>query len=201
MHAGRHSVVPEGDRLRVAERRSSRIAPLVLILILVLALASCTFERRPDRAENGNGDAGADLFRDGEARELQPVDSVLLVVQLYREALEVGDLSRALSFLHPGAALHSNAAALLPTGSSAGEVLLQELRLRQDGLRLEVLDSEATLLGDAALVVKRYRVLVGVADDASESRSGDIAIETVILVRSANGWRIRHLHRSTTDAG
>lgn len=174
------------------------------LVLLVVMLAGCTFERRPDRASNGDGDGAYSLAPEGEARVLQPADSVLLVAQLYREALEVGDLSRALSFLHPGAALYNDAAALLPANASAGEVLLQELRLRQEGLRLEVVDSEATILGDAALVLKRYRVseagAVAASDDEGDSDSSalesETALETIILVRSPTGWRIRHLHRS-----
>lgn len=179
-----------------------RMVPLLLVLLFT---SGCTFERRPDRAADGNLDDEPGLADSSLERVMHPADSVLVVARLYREALEVGDLSRALSFLHPGAALYNDAAALLPPGSSAGEVLLQELRLRQEGMTFEVLDSEVTLLGDAALVLKRYRMLdqdgsvdaqrpAGPAEPTADR--DDVALETIILVRSPSGWRIRHLHRS-----
>ena len=80
--------------------------------------------------------------------------------------------------------------------ASRGEFLL-ELRSRHaEGLAYEMLNQDVLFTGDdAALVVSLLSVLrEGEGESAEEIGR---VLETVMLLRSPEGWKIRHLHRSS----
>ena len=63
--------------------------------------------------------------------------------------------------------------------------------LRAAGASRELRSTVPTLFGDAATVVAE------VAESAAPGAEARTTLETLVLVRGAGGWIIRHLHRST----
>jgi hypothetical protein len=122
-------------------------------------------------------------------------DLALETVRLFRESVAVGDLSLALALLDRDASLVE----VIPGESSEqvtrGELLLELRRRHAEGLHLELLESRITLPAEGvALVLSRLAVLQSGPDGYGEE-VGRVD-ETVVLLVTPDGWRIRHLHRS-----
>jgi hypothetical protein len=178
----------------VSEGRPTEIGrwTVALAAVLLLSLAGCTFEER------GNGNASAPSGAEapeGEARDgrVDPAAAALDVVRTFREATAVGDLSLALALTDRDATFADELAGRLDPGHTRGELLLELRRrlAREGGLREE---ASEVILGEGLAVVVSRLELGGHAD--FEGGTGGTIHETVVLVPVAEGWRIRHLHRS-----
>lgn len=175
-----------------------RTGPVVFVGILLLA--GCTFEHRG----NGNGEPDpttpeADTLDPPTSPPpvVDPATSALNVVRTFREATARGDLALALTLMDRDAFLLD---ALVPDPEgerSRGELLL-ELRalmaegfeFREDSVRVEVPAGMATVYSRLRLVPSEE-----VEEGASDEVERHLA-ETVLLIPTEQGWRIRHLHRS-----
>ncbi len=167
------------------------------VVSVVLLSVACTFERRPDPSD--------EVVEESETQppateEERAADSVRLVQDTFRDAMDAGDLSRALSLVDPGAVILDRFVDLDPETASRGEILLEVLRLEEEGVALEPVESQVSLFQDAALVVTRYQVHQ-VGEEVEESVPSGFATETLLLVRGEEGWRIHHLHRSLGGDG
>jgi hypothetical protein len=167
--------------------RVGRPALLALFLVLPLLQAGCTFERRADLEEDP--EVATPALEPGE--RIRPPASV---VRVFREAVVVGDLSLALSLLHRQATLVDELAGSDAEPATRGELLLELRRRHVAGLVLEVLDSEVDVTGESAIVLTRL-ALIDRGEDGIGVETGR-AFETVHLLLTEDGWRIRHLHRS-----
>lgn len=167
-------------------------------------MSACTLEERPDRpAEREDPSEEPDVGLAAELSEdpadATAADSVRAVASAFRDALEMGDLSSALQLVDRDAVVFDRMGGDPPEGASTGEVLLREIRLRRDGLNLEPLDSQLTFHGDVAVEVTRAEP----SWEGGEDRAGihGPVLETMVLVRTEDGWRLGHLHRSAAPGG
>jgi hypothetical protein len=164
-------------------------------LVLLACAHACTFEPRDtpaddaSTADEGDTIAGAPLSAElSEAAALQTIEH-------FRASVTAGDLSRALAVVDGDATLVDALVGEASEAATRGELLLELRRRHAEGISLEATSSRVTLFpGGIALVVSRLRVLErdpdGVATEAGQMH------ETVLLVGSPEGWRIRNLHRS-----
>lgn len=160
-----------------------------VLLVLVAAAAGCHFEHRPEgRNDAGEAADGADTL---DLSGAAPVtDSVRVAVQGFEEALQAGDLSRAVGALHERATLYDEESGGRWDPSQADSLLPGSLQRRGEQLQWNLRESSVTLFGEAALVVNRYQASI------SRESTPWTAMETYVLLRTPAGWRIRHLHRS-----
>lgn len=166
-----------------------RLAPLAL-LVLVVALG-CRFERRPDLEASpdtaGIADTTAQPVVPGQAIH----DSLRVVVAAYHEALRVGDVSRVASLTVPGSVLVDQEEGVeWRRGEGGSEVLPQPLDPARTGFGWTRAGSEIQVFEETALLVDQYRVTV------SGEEVPWNAVESFLLVRTPDGWRIRFSHRS-----
>jgi len=162
------------------------VRALPTLFAVGILLVGCTFERRPTAGQTVQGTSSSPP----ETVE----DSVLTVVNSLHYARDGGDLAAALVLFHPEARV----SALVPPSPgdpsppwrSAREALEEEgsRSLVQPGLEL-LESSVAWPGGGTALVLRRYV-------DVEQAPGEPSTLETLLLVRGADGWRIRHLHRS-----
>lgn len=152
---------------------------------LLLLSAACTFERRPDpRAP-----------RDPEVPSAAR-DSVAAVVAALDDARRRGDLASALLLFDTAARVTAppQGGAIPPRFLPARDALAAEGGAPGSPAPepLALVESTVELVGTStALALNRYGPSVGTGEA--------FALETLVLVRSGGGWRIRHLHR--TPAG
>jgi len=118
-------------------------------------------------------------------------DSVLTVVNSLQSAREGGDLAAALALFNGEARVSA-----LISGDSSPSWRSPREALEQEGSRslvesgMELLESSVAWHGGGtALVLRRYVDVEQIPGEPS-------ALETLLLVRGADGWRIQHLHRS-----
>jgi hypothetical protein len=162
---------------------------LTLLLLLSLVQTGCTFERRADLHEDP--EAATPALEAGE--RLRPPAAV---VRVFRDAVVVGDLSLALSLLHRQATLVDGLAGSDVETLTRGELLMELRRRHGEGLVLEVLGTEVEVTGESAMVLSSL-ALIDRGEDGIGVETGRV-YETVLLVLTEDGWRIRHLHRSMT---
>ena len=178
----------------------ARVLPAALVMAVV---GGCTLEERPDRpAEEDTSDASDAALADdlpGDEVDGTAADSARAVASAFREALELGDLSSALQLLDGEAVVYDRVGGDPPEGASTGEILLRQIRLQGDGLSLEPLESEFTLHGETAVEVT-YSEASWDGDNGRAGMEGAV-VETMLLVRTEDGWRLAHLHRSVEPAG
>jgi len=128
---------------------------------------------------------------------MDPGEAALSALRTFREAMSVGDLSLALALVDREASLVDQLVGDPDRFASRGEVLL-ELRARlAEGLTMREDSTEVSVTDGSAVIVSRLGLEV--EEDAPESTqalSGRSLHETVVLILTAEGWRIRHLHRS-----
>jgi hypothetical protein len=161
----------------------------LFLLLLPLVQTGCTFERRADLDEDPEAATPA-LEADERIR------SPAAVVRVFRDAVVVGDLSLALSLLHRPATIEDELAGGDVGTLTRGELLMELRRRHVEGLVLEVLGTEVEVMGESAMVLTRL-ALIDQGEDGIGVEAGR-AYETVLLVLTEEGWRIRHLHRSMT---
>lgn len=153
----------------------------------VILLGACTLERRADlEPENG-----ATVGTTGNVAP-STVDSVHAVVSSFHEALAQGDGARIASLTTPGAVLIDQEQSVRWRRAVDTDPTLPTPLVRaRDGLDWTVLGTDFTLLGeDAGILVTEYRARVQ-GEEVPWS-----AVESLVLVRGAAGWRVRYLHQS-----
>jgi ketosteroid isomerase-like protein len=112
-------------------------------------------------------------------------------VESYVRALASGDSLAALALLHPDVVIYEGGHAETREEYRSGH-------LRSDiafasAVKRTVTADDVMLMGDAALYTSEYTA-------AGRFRDRDIdshGTETMVLVRTADGWKIRHIHWSS----
>ncbi|MFW6201112.1 MAG: YybH family protein [Gemmatimonadota bacterium] len=113
------------------------------------------------------------------------------VVEGFSEALAAGDSVRALSYLHPDLVVHEGGHA----------ETLDEYRAHHLGADMAFLaaveqdtrEEHLEVRGETALYLSVY-TMSGTYRDRDVDLSGT---ETLVLVRTTDGWKIRHIHWSS----
>ena len=160
-----------------------------ILLSVALLVAGCHFEQRP--ALSSEDAATLDGTPQTSALGTPLEDSVRAVVQALADALEVGDVSRVAQLTVPGATLIDQEEGLRWSRQDVSAPLPRPLLAQDDDALAWVLaDSQLTPFSDTALLVNEYHAYV-----TGESVPWK-AVETFLLVRTPDGWRLRHLHRS-----
>jgi len=163
-----------------------KLALSVLGLGLVFAASGCRFERRADLTNGG----ALDLELRSEPGSGPMEDSVRVVVNAIAEALHMGDVARVARLTVPGAMLIDQEDAVRWVRDSPTMATPRALTPRSATAAWALASSDFAALGSAALVVNEY---VGVVP----AGGGPLKeVETYVLVRTDEGWRLRHLHRS-----
>jgi hypothetical protein len=179
-------------------------SPALALVLAGLLLAGCTLERRADPDASLRADS--DLVPDEGVLDPQPVpadpaESVRVTLEVFREAIRVGDISLALQLLDAQAMLLDDLALDLGNGASElpptrGELLLALRRRHAEGLGLQVLDTELRWVDETAVLSTRLLLLHRGAGSDAEPDSVGLARESAVLRPTPEGWRILHFHRS-----
>jgi ketosteroid isomerase-like protein len=165
----------------------------LLVLAGALLFAGCRFERRPD-PDTSAAVPDAGLFLPSTLNT--PIeDSVRAVVSALDDALAVGDVSRVAQLTVAGATLIDQEEGIRWARENPAGALPKALTARRDSpLEWALVDSSLTPLDGAALLVNEHHALV-----TGEGVPWK-AVESYVLVRTPDGWRVRHLHRSRGQA-
>jgi ketosteroid isomerase-like protein len=120
---------------------------------------------------------------------------VLRVARSFREALASGDSAAVLALLHDDAIIFE-------TGRGETKQQYRRGHLRADiayatSVRSELVRDDVMLSGDVAIYTREYRSRGRFRDRDVDS----VAAETMVLVRTEQGWKIRHIHWSSGRAG
>lgn len=126
--------------------------------------------------------AASEGARDAEVRE---------VVREFHAALAGGDSLRALEHLHPDVVVyeggHAESLAEYRSGHLRSDIMFAA------AVRREITADAVTLWHDAALYTAETHTTGRWRDREIDSH----ATETIVLVRTGDGWRIRHIHWSS----
>lgn len=139
-----------------------------------LALLTCT-----------SGLAEAQVADEGERADVRSV------VAGYARALASGDSLAALALLHPAVVIYEGGHAETRDEYRSGH-LRSDIAFASAVKRTVTVD-DVLLIGDAALYTSEYTV-------AGRFRDRDIdshGTESMVLLRTPDGWRIRHIHWSS----
>lgn len=131
------------------------------------------------------------MFAYAQASETAEATEVRAVVEGFSDALAGGDSARAISYLHPDLVVYE--------GGNAET--LDEYRahhLGADMAFLAAVDHTTTaehldVHGGTALYMSEYAMSGRYRDREVDLRG----TETLVLVRTPDGWRIRHIHWSS----
>jgi hypothetical protein len=159
-------------------------APSLLAFATLAAMAACRFERRAEPS------AAGDSVSDSTAT-VSVEDSVRSVLNAVEAALAAGDVARVSRLTVSGATLIDQEDAVAWSRGDPAAPLPRALLSRTDSLSWELESSRFTPVGvgsNAALVVNEYH--------ATSGPNNWNAVETLLVVRTTNGWRLQHLHRS-----
>lgn len=125
----------------------------------------------------------------GDTVDAAPVKAA---VQAFHDALAAGDSARALSLLHPEVRVfeggHAETLSEYRSGHLGADMAFSS------AVRRELLSESVTGGGDWALYLSEYRMDGEFRGEPVEARG----TETMVLVRTADGWRIRHVHWSSS---
>ena len=175
---------------------------VVTLAAMVGTAGACTFEKRAENAaEAVVAETESAEVREAErvvAPALPPEEAALGALRTFREAMAVGDLSLALALVDRDATLVDDLVGAAAADASRGEVLLELRSVLAQGLELEEESQRVSFLGGVAVVVSRLvlRVADPEAPGPVQEMDGRQLHETVVLVPTDDGWRLRHLHRS-----
>lgn len=167
-----------------------RCGGLALLAFLAVHASACTFEQRPDRVER-QGTARAAAGR--SAAEVAAADSVRAVLQAFDAALTAADTAAALALLDPALVVYEGGSVDSTRAAYAAQHLPADMEFMRSGIAREVIRSDIELLAGTALAVTRYRVSGEVRGRPMRSETA----ETMVLVRTPEGWKIRHIHWSS----
>jgi ketosteroid isomerase-like protein len=116
---------------------------------------------------------------------------VRAVVEGFHSALEAGDSTVAFAHMHPDVSIHEGGQAETladyRSGHIRGDIAFASATNR------EITASAITVWGDQALYTSVSRTTGQYRGRDIDSRS----TETMVLVRTPDGWRIRHIHWSS----
>lgn len=119
------------------------------------------------------------------------VAEIRAVVSGFHAALEAGDSAAAIAQLHPDVSIHEGGQretlAQYRSGHLRGDIAFASATNRA------ITESAVTVWGDEALYTSVSRT-------TGQYRGRDIdstGTETMVLIRTSDGWRIRHIHWSS----
>ena len=124
--------------------------------------------------------------------------AVRTVVTAFGQALAAGDSTAALKLLHPDIAIFEGG-----RWESLSEYRIGHLRADMaylQAVKQETTRDVITISGDLALVTRESHTTGTYRDRPVDS----IGAETMVLLRTRDGWKIRHIHwssRTRTRAG
>jgi len=160
------------------------MTPRILIALLLITLVACqpvADRDTPTVEETGEVDITRAAADPAAARS---------VVEDFHRALVEADSGRVLALLHPDAIIYEAGHAETVEEYRAGH-LAADIRFAAASER-EVLDEQSVVLGDAVVYLSESHVRGTIGEREIDSRG----VETMVLVRDADGWRIRHIHWS-----
>ena len=117
--------------------------------------------------------------------------AVRAVATAFGTALAAGDSLSAIALLHPDVVIFENG-----TWESLEEYRQGHLRADMQflqGLKREIVRDSVTISGDLALVTRSSSTTGTAGARAIDS----LGAETMVLMRTASGWKIRHIHWSS----
>lgn len=117
--------------------------------------------------------------------------AVMDIVHAFHEALAAGDSTAAIGMLDPTVIIFEGGRAETLTDYRGGH-LPADMSFAA-ATRREASDESVTLLGDAALYTASTHTRGRVRERDVDARGA----ETLVLTRTADGWRIRHIHWSS----
>lgn len=127
----------------------------------------------------------------GQATDAAREAEVRTVVEGFHAALESGDSTTALGYLHPDVVIyeggHAETLAEYRSGHLGGDIAFAAATDRA------LTSSAVEVRGDQALYTSTSRTTGQYRDRTIDSRG----TETMVLVRTPDGWRIRHIHWSS----
>lgn len=124
-------------------------------------------------------------------RDVLDTTEVAAAVHGFHAALPAGDSARALDLLHPDVRVFEGGYAEILSEYRSGH-LAADIEF-SGSVDREVLSERVTASGDRALYLSEYRMAGTFRGEEVEARG----TETMVLVRTRNGWRIRHIHWSS----
>jgi ketosteroid isomerase-like protein len=120
---------------------------------------------------------------------------ILEAIHAFHAALEEGDSAAAIARMHPDVTIyesgHAETLAEYRAGHMPGDMAFAAATDRV------VREGSVAVLGDAALYTSQARTTGAWRDREIDSRG----TETMLLVRTSEGWRIRHVHWSSRRSG
>ena len=165
----------------------TRLVAVGLVVGTLLGSA-CRFEKRPDLTARRAADTTLYVRSGAPANPAE--DSVRSVITAVNEAFRVGDVTRVAQLTTRDAVLIDQEDEVYWTRADAQARLPRPLR-GEDKLGWEAVGSTVSDLGDGSeLATLRFRASV-----SGESVPWT-AVESWLLVRTPQGWRLRYLHRS-----
>lgn len=120
-----------------------------------------------------------------------PADSVKAAVHAFHAALAAGDSARALELLHPDVRIFESGHAETLSEYRAGH-LAADMEF-SGSVDREVVSASVSGAGDRALYLGEYRTKGTFRGEEIDARG----TETMVLVRTGDGLRIRHIHWSS----
>lgn len=119
--------------------------------------------------------------------------AVLRVVNGFSAALQAGDTARAMSYLHPDLVVYESGAAENREHYRAHHLAADIAFLAR--VRPAEARDQLTVSGSMALYLRQYRMRGTWRGKAIDSPG----VETLVLVDTPRGWKIRHIHWSSGD--
>ena len=108
----------------------------------------------------------------------------------FHRALSSGDSTAALALLHADVVIFEGGWESLEDYRKGH--LRADMRASQ-ALKQETMRDLITISGDLALITREYSN----AGTMGERTVDSIGVETMVLMRTSNGWKIRHIHWSS----
>lgn len=128
------------------------------------------------------------------AADTVEASAVRTTVHAFHDALAAGDSAAALELLHPDVRVfeggHAETLAEYRAGHLGADMAFSS------SVERKLLTESVSAEGDRALYLGTYRM-------AGTFRGRDLRLlgtETMVLTRTADGWRIRHIHWSSREA-
>lgn len=124
-------------------------------------------------------------------RDVVDTTEVAATVAAFHGALAAGDSARALELLHPEVRVFEGGRAESLSQYRSGH-LAADMEF-SGSVDREILSENVTGSGNRALYLSEYRMTGTFRGEDVEARG----TETMVLVRTPDGWRIRHIHWSS----
>jgi ketosteroid isomerase-like protein len=131
-----------------------------------------------------------------QAAEETATDGPLAVVRAYHDALAGGDSSRVLALLLPDAVIFESGAVEASRDEYRAAHLPTDMAYARATQR-QILSEHVGTAGDAAWVLTEARAIGMFRSRPVDSRG----VETMVLRRTTEGWRIAHIHWSSRRGG